>query len=151
MGIFDGISFGWLLLVFGTLLLVVEAFSPGFFVAVPGTVLIIIGILLILGFPIFGTSLGVVVGVFVAMVTAGVTIWIYSRFTQGDRPFTLSRDSVIGLEGMVVREVNSDIISGKVRVSGQIWSAKSENGNIPKGTKVRVISSEGVHVVVEKI
>lgn len=151
MGIFDGISFGWLLLIIGTVLLVAETFSPGFFVAVPGTVLIIIGILLILGFPVFDTPLGVVVGVVVALVTAGVTIWVYSRFTQGDRPFTISRDSVVGLEGMVVFDVNSDTIRGKVRVSGQIWSAKCENGYIPKDTKVRVISSEGVHIVVEEL
>ena len=80
------LSFGWLLILLGTALLLIEAFSPGFFAAVPGTVMILLGVLLLLGIDIFGSAWGVVIGVVIAMVTAGVTIWLYSRITPDGSP-----------------------------------------------------------------
>jgi membrane protein implicated in regulation of membrane protease activity len=147
----EGISFGWVLVVIGTLLLVAEAITPGFFVAVPGTVMIILGVLLLLGVDIFGTGIGVVVGVVIAIAAAGFTIWLYSRFTTDTSPFTLSRDSLVGREGQVTAPVNPDTISGKVRIGGTEWSARSVSGTIAAGAKAKVVRSEGVHIVVEEV
>jgi membrane-bound ClpP family serine protease len=147
----EGATFGWLLVVIGTLLLVAEALNPGFFIAVPGTVLIILGILLLLGVDIFTSAWGVLVGVIIAIVAATATIWFYSRMTADDAPTTLSRDSLVGREGQVTIPVNKDSIDGKVLISGQEWSARSVGGTIPKGKKVKVVRSEGVHIVVEEV
>ncbi|MDD1719544.1 MAG: NfeD family protein [Methanoregulaceae archaeon] len=146
-----GASFGWLLIVFGTLLMVAEAITPGFFVAVPGTVLIILGILILLGVDIFSSGIGVVVGVFIAIAAAGFTIWLYSRFSADTSPFTLSRDSLVGKEGQVTTEVNQDTITGKVRIGGTDWSARSTAGAIPAGRTVVVVESQGVHIVVKEV
>lgn len=146
-----GISLGWVLIVLGALLLVIEATNPGFFVAVPGTVMIILGILFVLGVDVFGSSLGVVVGVGTALAAAAVTVWLYSRVTPQEKPTTISRDSVVGLEGRVIRAVDPDSIGGKVLINGVEWSARSVSGPLAEGTKVVVVRSEGVHVVVDEV
>jgi membrane-bound ClpP family serine protease len=147
-----GLSFGWLLIVVGTLFLVVEALNPGFFIAVPGTVLIILGILLVLGIDVFSTPFGLIIAVLLTIAASIVTIWIYKKINPDTKsPTTISRDSLVGLDGQVLVEVIPDSLSGKVRVAGQDWSARSEEGIIPVGSKVRVVKSEGVHIVVQEV
>lgn len=146
-----GISLGWVLIVLGAVLLVIEATNPGFFVAVPGTVMIILGVLFVLGVDVFGSTLGVVVGVVTALAAAAVTVWLYSRITPQEKPTTISRDSVVGQEGHVVRDVDPDSIAGKVRIGGVEWSASSASAPLRVGTRVVVVRSEGVHVVVDEV
>ena len=147
-----GLSFGWLLIMAGTVFLLIEAASPGFFLAVPGTVLIILGILFVLGVDIFSSPAGVILGVAVALAASLVTIWIYRRINPGEEsPTTISRDSLLGREGIVVKTVDQDSLSGKVQVAGQEWSARTEGEEIQPGTHVRVVRSEGVHIVVEEV
>lgn len=147
-----GLSFGWILIILGTFFLVVEASNPGFFIAVPGTVMIILGAMILLGVDVFSGPLGLVVGVIAAVCVSLFTIWLYRRINPGDTvPVTVSRDSLVGREGRVVRRVVPGTLSGKVLVSGQEWSARSRSGEIPEGATVRVIEAEGVHVVVEEV
>jgi membrane-bound ClpP family serine protease len=152
MVVFTGMMLGWLLIVIGALVLLFEAFSPGFFMTVPGTVMIILGILLVLGVDIFNSVWGIVVAVVAAIVSASLTVWFYSRINRGTGPpTTISRDSVIGHTGRVVRAVDPVSLDGKVRVDGQEWSAHSTGEAIAEGAAIRVINSEGVHVVVEEV
>ncbi len=152
MVVFTGVELGWLLIVLGALVLLFEAFSPGFFMTVPGTVMIILGILLVLGVDIFSSVWGIVVGVAAALVSAGITVWFYSRLNRGEGiPTTTSRDTVIGRTGRVTRAVDAETLDGKVRVDGHDWSAHSTGRAIAKGAAVRVVGAEGVHVVVEEI
>ncbi|MDI9633685.1 MAG: NfeD family protein [Methanolinea sp.] len=147
-----GLSFGWILIILGTFFLVVEASNPGFFIAVPGTVMIILGAMILLGVDVFSGPLGLVVGVAAAVCVSLFTIWLYRRINPGDTvPVTVSRDSLVGREGRVVRRVVPGTLSGKVLVSGQEWSARSRSGEIPVGATVRVVEAEGVHVVVEEV
>ncbi|TAJ44902.1 NfeD family protein [Methanofollis fontis] len=146
-----GISIGWILIVLGAVFLLIEATNPGFFIAVPGTVMIILGVLFVMGFDVFGSALGVVAGVGAALAAAAVTVWLYSRITPDEKPTTISRDSVAGREGRVIRDVDAESISGKVLIDGVEWSARSEGEAIPAGSKVSVVHSEGVHVVVREV
>ena len=147
-----GLSFGWMLVVLGTVFLVIEATNPGFFIAVPGTVMIILGVLLLMGVDIFSGPVGLVVGVVAAVVVSILTILLYRRINPGETPpTTISRDSLVGLEGRVIKKVNPGSLSGKVFIAGQEWSAKSASGEIPPGVTVRVTASEGVHIVVEEV
>jgi len=146
------LSFGWLLIMAGTVFLLIEAASPGIFIAVPGTVLVILGILFVLGVDVFSSPAGVVIGVGVALAASLVTIWIYRRINPGEEsPTTISRDTLLGKEGIVVKAVDQDSLSGKVQVAGQEWSARTGQGVIQPGTHVRVVRSEGVHIVVEEV
>lgn len=146
------IAIGWILIVIGVVLLLLEAFNPGFFIAVPGTTLIIIGAISLLFPEIFSSTWIIIIGIITALFSAGATVWIYSRITADSGiPFTMSRDSIVGKSGIVTKTIEPDNISGKVSIDNVEWSAKTQSKTIEKGKKIRVVASQGVHVVVEEI
>jgi membrane protein implicated in regulation of membrane protease activity len=152
MVLVEGITVGWMLILLGAVLLLVEVHSPGFFATVPATVMIILGVLLLLGIDIFSSGWGILVGVIAALIAAGVTVWFYSRMTLGvTSPTTVSRDSLAGREGVVTKDTDPVTLSGKVAIASTEWSARSASGTIPAGKRVRVVRSEGVHIVVEEV
>jgi membrane-bound ClpP family serine protease len=151
MVLVDGMALGWLLIVFGAVLLLVEAHTPGFFAAVPATVMIVLGIMVLLGIDIYNSGWGAIVGVTAAIIAGGVTVWVYSKITPNESPTTISRDSLIGMEGRVKTRVDATTISGKVLIASTEWSARSTGSEIPPGKKVRVVDSQGVHIVVEEV
>ncbi len=152
MALAEILSNGWFIILLGAGFLMLEVFSPGFFLAVPGTVLILIGIFILLGFNVFESPAGIIVGVLIAIIASGFTIWIYSRLTSdNEKPLATSMDSVVGKRGLVLRSINPDTISGKVELEGHEWSAKSTGALIPEGSRIQVVSSQGVHVIVEEV
>jgi inner membrane protein len=58
---------------------------------------------------------------------------------------------LIGMEGRVKTRVDSTTISGKVLIASTEWSARSNGLEIPPGKKVKVVDSQGVHIVVEEV
>lgn len=150
MVLLEGIAIGWLLILFGAVLLLFEVHSPGFFATVPATVMIILGILLLLGVDIFSSGWGVVIGVVIAICAAGLTVWMYGKITTNESPTTISRDSLIGMKGQVQKSVDATTISGKVVIGSTEWSARSTGAIIPAGKNVKVVDSQGVHIVVEE-
>ena len=146
-----GISLGWLLIIFGALLLLLEVHSPGFFMTVPATVMIILGVLILLGIDIFESGWGIVIGVAIALGSAVFTVWMYGRITTNESPTTISRDSLVGKEGRVKILVNPNTLSGKVMIGSTEWSARSTGAVIGVGKKVKIIDSQGVHIVVEEV
>ena len=57
-------------------------------------------------------------------------------------------DRVIGQVGIVTKKIDSDHY-GEVKVLGTVWTAVS-NSDISEGVKVKVLSIDGVKLVVEK-
>ena len=151
MVLLEGIALGWILILIGAVLLLFEVHSPGFFATVPATVMIFLGILLLLGVNIFNSGWGVVIGVVIAIAAAGFTVWMYGRITTNESPTTISRDTLIGMEGRVKTRVDNTTISGKVLIASTEWSARSTGSEIPAGKKVKVVDSQGVHIVVEEV
>ncbi|MDD1704557.1 MAG: NfeD family protein [Methanoregula sp.] len=146
-----GTSMGWILIIIGALLLLFEVHSPGFFAAVPGTVMIILGILLLLGIDIFSSGWGIVIGVIIALCSAGFTVWMYGKITPDRTPTTISRDTLVGMSGLVKTQVDSHSIAGKVMIGSTEWSARSTGSVISAGERVKVVDSQGVHIVVEVV
>ena len=58
--------------------------------------------------------------------------------------------SVIGKTGIVVEDIESCDIPGKVKISGDFWTAISDT-KIYKGTRIKVIEVDGVKLKVEPI
>jgi len=150
--VFESLSYGWIIVLAGAIFFVLEVFSPGFFLLVPGTVLLIMGALVLMGVDIFATPYGITIGIIIAILAAIVTVYLYGRLTPGDeKPLTMSMDSLAGKTGSVITSVDDSTLSGKVLIEGQIFSAKTETGKIHEGAKVKVIVSRGVHIVVEEV
>ncbi len=58
-------------------------------------------------------------------------------------------NSIVGLVGLVTKKIEP-FNTGQVKVSGQIWTAKSySNKEIEEGEEVKVIKVEGVKLIVE--
>ncbi len=134
----------------GVVLLVIEALSPGAFIIVPATIVIIIGIMGLiypdLLFSIWSPILAVIL--FVPMTY--VTIKLYQRLAPPAPPQTTVATSLVGMKGVVTKKVRPNSLTGKVRIDHDVWSATSDK-EIQEGSKVVVKSSEGVHVFVEEV
>lgn len=64
-------------------------------------------------------------------------------------PQRTNADRFIGLDGVVIKTIDKIESMGQVKVSGQIWSAVSEDGEkIDVGASVKIIRIEGVKLVV---
>ena len=58
-------------------------------------------------------------------------------------------DSLVGKQALVVKAIG-EFDKGEVKVSGQIWSARTEdNSAIAEGTKCQVLRIEGVQLIVQ--
>ena len=143
------VEIGWVMIIVGFGLLVAESLHPGFFVAVPGTVLLVMGAVFILLPEIFDQWSPVIM-VITCLLASIATILVYRRIASGHKPLATSMDTLVGKKGMVVTDVEPGSITGKVKIENQIWSATSATV-IPKGKEVEVIHSEGVHVNVTEI
>ena len=139
---------GWLMVIIGLGLLVLEASQPGFFVAVPATTLVVLGIITIL-IPEVAQNYAPAIIVITALVSSIITISLYRKMAPGQKPQTTSMDIMAQKKGVVVKTVHSGSISGKVEIENQVWSATADSV-IEEGKKVIVISSEGVHVKVKE-
>ena len=61
-------------------------------------------------------------------------------------------DRIINETGIVTEEIDNIKNQGEVTVLGQVWSAKSESGNIiPQGQMVTVTGISGVKAVVKEV
>jgi membrane protein implicated in regulation of membrane protease activity len=141
---------GWVMIILGFCFLAAEALHPGFFIAVPGTVLLVMGAIFILLPGVF-EQWSPIIMVVTAIVASIGTIMIYRRIAPGQKPFTTSMDTLAGKKGIVTIDIDPGSISGKVRIDNQIWSATSDT-SISTGTAIEVTESEGVHVkVVEMV
>ena len=140
---------GWVMILLGVFFLAAEALHPGFFIAVPGTVLVVMGVIFIL-LPSVFEQWSPIIMVVTAIVASIGTIMVYRRIAPGKKPFTTSMDTLGGKKGVVTIDIDPGSISGKVRIDNQIWSATSDHV-IPTGTAIEVIESKGVHVKVVEI
>ena len=60
-------------------------------------------------------------------------------------------DSVIGQVGVVLQAIDNDLATGRVKVNGLDWSARSSNADaIAENTRVRVLAIDGVKLIVER-
>ena len=118
------------------------------------------------------TFLWFAVGAFGALVLSmlGVSVWVQIAVFLGlsaaalvlVRPMAarlfrtgVSRtnaDRILGQTARVTEEINNLTPSGQVTISGQVWTARSEGGEvIPVQSKVRILRIEGVKVIVTAV
>jgi len=60
-------------------------------------------------------------------------------------------DSLVGMHALVIKQI-TEFDRGEVKLNGQIWSAKTEDGStLTEGTKCEVARIEGVQAIVRVI
>ena len=145
-----GSEIGLAFIIIGILLFLVEATMPGFLVAVPGTVLIALGILM--SFEIVSGIWLLPIGLVVGLGSLYGTVKFYQTFATPDTPSEMSIESYVGKTGKVTKAVSPDTASGKVRVDREEMRAitcDSCNSDIAVGTSVEVVSAEGITLTVK--
>ena len=145
-----GTEIGLAFIIIGILLFLVEATMPGFLVAVPGTVLIALGILM--SFDIVTGIWLLPIGLVVGLGSLYGTVKFYQTFATPDTPSEMSIESYVGKTGKVTVAVSPDTASGKIRVDREEMRAitcDSCNSDIAVGTSVEVVSAEGITLAVK--
>jgi membrane protein implicated in regulation of membrane protease activity len=145
-----GVTVGLVMLVIGVLMLLAEVASPGMFILVPATVLIVMGAIGMVAPDILLEWWSPIIAVAILLPMTYVTMKMYQKLAPPVPPETTVATSLVGMTGVVVRTVEPNTLAGKVRIEHDTWSATS-NKEIPMGKKVVVKASEGVHVTVEEV
>ena len=145
-----GASLGYAFIVLGILLFVFETFQPGFLLAVPATVLLVLGLLLIVAPSIVNSWIVLPIILIVGGVTFYFTLKFYQSLAPPDSPPIGSLRVHIGKEAKVVKAVVPGTIKGKVRL-GNIEFRASSSTDISEGSLVKVIAVDGIHLIVEAI
>jgi len=139
------------LIVVGVIILLMEPFVPGLFLAIPGTVLVAIGAVGLIIPELMFTPAALLVGILAGIVTFFIALKTYQFIAPNKPPTTTVADSLLGKEGIITTPTDPDHRTrGKVRIDSQVWSAYADSV-IPVDTRVKVIKSEGVHVKVIRI
>ncbi len=145
-----GVELALAMVVIGILMLLAEAVSPGAFILVPATVLILLGGIGLVAPEWLMSWWSPLIAAVVTIPITYVTMKMYQKLAPPVPPETTVASSLIGMTGVVTTAVSSDNLRGKVRIAHDSWSATAQK-EIAVGAKVVVRSSEGVHVVVEEI
>jgi membrane protein implicated in regulation of membrane protease activity len=145
-----GVELALAMVVIGILMLLAEAASPGAFILVPATVLIILGGIGLVAPEWLMSWWSPLIAAIIVIPVTYVTMKMYQKLAPPAPPETTVASSLVGMRGVVTTEVSPDNLRGKVRIAHDSWSATSTT-RLPVGTQVVVKSSEGVHVVVEGI
>ena len=135
--------------------------------------LIIAGIFLIFeiftaGFLLFWLSIGALITMIVSFFTSSIaiqtavfvvasTILIFAtkpfvkKFAK-TKTVKTNAFSIVGQNGIVIKDIDSINSKGQIKVDGEVWSAVGKNDiNIEKGTEVEILEIKGVKAIVTPI
>lgn len=132
--------------------------------------LILAGIFLIFeiittGFLVFWLSIGALLTMLVSFFTDNIaiqtTIFVLSStiLIFATKPFIkkfartknvkTNAFSIVGQNGIVIKDIDSINSKGQIKVDGEVWSAVGKNDiNIEKGTEIEVLEIKGVKAIV---
>ena len=135
-------------IIVGILLFIIEVFQPGFLIAVPGTVFIVLGILMSFD-DVFGLSpfTLLIIGLIVGLGSLYGTMRMYQSLAPPDTPSEMSIENTIGKSAIVTKDVVANEMFGKAKVGREEFRATAE-ADIASGTKVKVTHAEGITVTV---
>ena len=147
--------------VFGTGLIVMEAFMPGFGIAgIAGIILEIVAI--VLTSTTFGMTWGII-ATFAVLLFIGIAVFLSYRSamkgrlsksalvlqsTEDETPSTPSLQTWTDREGTAVTALRP---AGTIEIDGTRLNASTSGEFLPKGSPVRVTGAEGDHVLIRKI
>ena len=145
----DAQTLAIIFVIVGAMLLIAEAMTPGAFLLIPGTVLVILGIVGYIYPDFLYSTWSPLLALAIAVPVTLGTIKMYQFLARPEPPTTTVAESLLGKEGVVTVRTTPENIKGKVRIDTDVWSATSD-GPIEVGTDVVVTESQGVHVKVAR-
>jgi membrane-bound serine protease (ClpP class) len=140
---------GAALVLFGVVLMIAEAHIGAFgALGVGGIAAFVIGALMMFPArtPGFSLSLGVVIG---TAISSGLllAVLLAALLRSRQRPVVTGREALIGAEAEIVSWQGSE---GRVRVSGEIWQARSDV-SLTAGRRVKIVGRDGLILQVDDV
>ena len=145
----EPVALGLAFIALGCLLFIIEVFQPGFLIAVPATVLFVIGFLILAAPWAVEGWYAIPVILIVSGITLYATLKFYQSLAPPDSPPTGGITEYIGKVCIVIEPVDQSL-RGMVDLGLQKVRARSDR-EIPVGARVKVVDAQGIHVVVEEI
>ncbi|MHA6625333.1 NfeD family protein [Pseudonocardia sichuanensis] len=134
----------WLIL--GVVLVVAEVLSGEFvLLMLGGGALAAGGVSLIVGGPVVG---GIVFAVVSVLLLLAVRPALRKRLDRGVDPAVMHHEALLGSTAVVVARVDGH--GGRVKIGGDLWSARTSEGHEPiePGARVTVLTISGATAVV---
>ena len=111
-----------------------------------------LGALITMAVSYFTTSPAILISVFVISSALFLLLVMpFARKLLKNNKYATNSDRIIGKDAVVTEDI--DVLNGKgqIKVSGSIWSAKTEDGrSISRDTAVTVLDIEGVKAIVKE-
>ena len=145
-----GQQLGLALVIIGIVMVLIELVTPGAFIIIPATALLVLGFIGLAAPDILLEWWSPIIAVAIMVPMTYVTMKLYQRLAPPAPPETTVATSLVGMVGVVTSQVSPNNLRGKVRIEHDSWSATSSKV-IPLGKRVVVKASEGVHVTVEEV
>ena len=143
----DG-EIGLAFIIIGILLFVIEVFQPGFLIAVPGTVFIVLGLLMSFNEALELSAFSLVaIGLVVGLGSLYGTMRMYQSLAPPDTPSEMSIEVMVGKSGIVSKDIVANEMTGKVKVGREEFRATADIA-IPSGKKVKVTHAAGITLTV---
>jgi membrane protein implicated in regulation of membrane protease activity len=142
---------GIVVVLLGAVLFSIELLHPGALLIIPGTIMLVGGMLyLLIPSVLLDSVWGPIAVALAAIIATAGTIWWYRWLAGTHLPLSTTSGGLVGEEAVVIAEVVPNTLKGKIRVRSEVWSARGATA-IPVGTRVRVVRGEGVSVTVEPL
>ena len=109
-----GSELGLAFIIVGVLLFVVEVFQPGFLIAVPGTVFMVLGVLM--SFDIVSGFWLLPIGLAVGLGSLYGTMRFYQSLAPPDTPSEMSIETKVGSTAVVTKKIIANEKMGKVKI-----------------------------------
>jgi membrane-bound serine protease (ClpP class) len=138
---------GLALIILGIALMTAEVFAPSFgMLGLGGTAAFVFGSIMLLDMDVPGYGISWMLIGSLALLSAGFFLFVMSMLMRArHRPVVTGKEEMIGSTGHVI-DWNGR--TGRVRVHGEIWSAKS-NKSLDPGRAVKVRAIEGLTLIVQ--
>lgn len=133
----DSAAMAWIVL--AVMAAVVEISIPHFGLIFVSVAAIAAALVSVAG-PAFGGQMGVFV-VVLALSVGLLRPRLVARL--GSRGIPSRTETLIGRDGIVTAEIEATVGAGRVNVGGEDWAARSA-APIPAGTRIRVVSADGI-------
>jgi membrane protein implicated in regulation of membrane protease activity len=102
-------------------------------------------LLALLGVPVWGQIIGF--GVVSALLLAALRPWLLRHLRKRVPLEETNAPAHVGRTAVAVTEISDRI--GRVKLAGEVWTARTEQGLIKVGQEVRVVRIDGATAVVE--
>nr|CBH37539.1 conserved hypothetical membrane protein, containing NfeD-like domain [uncultured archaeon]CBH38949.1 conserved hypothetical membrane protein, containing NfeD-like domain [uncultured archaeon]CBH39534.1 conserved hypothetical membrane protein, containing NfeD-like domain [uncultured archaeon] len=157
MGLFDVNMFGVLLIIIAVILFIAEALTPTFgILTVGGAVCLIIGALILPNEPLlFNPESEWFEGFLLTVIGIAAASAAFFLFAVGAVLVARRRKAKVGAEELIGKitkaETKIDADSGTVKTRGEIWNARTLDGEtINEGEKVVIVDREGLTLIVKR-